>query len=521
MSGSDLKAWIAELASDDEKLAGSARRRLVAKGGEAVGALLEVLAQPLNIGQYRAALRTLGDIMASGDSPFDGKNLFPHKTPRLASTTRPTVSPNNPTTQSSVRQLLLTHLRNHDGAERRSLINCLGQLGLDPATESALLALWKQEKRDDQLRVLAAALGKTGGQQSLSALETCVSAAPLVLREIAKARAAISSRQGGESSLLADKIVSGVLVRLRCRSGLGGLLLEHLPETLRRARETAPGQIEAELHGNLNSLLSCRLWSEAVFLVKKPIETALPGEAGALLRNLTSGPVTWRLHLPNASRGELLDTVRAAQIAAPDLTNSPAGALWEMRPLANEVEILPRHWPDTRFSYLRETIPAMTHAPLAAALAALSKPSAEDVVWDPFCGAGTELAERAQAGPYARLIGSDYDPTAMNAARQNVSTIANLSLHVGDAFELKFQGVNVLLTNPPYGRKVQGENNAMLLRRLLETASRNIPRGRIVMCSPMPRETWVWAIELGWKAITRHVVGTDGHLLEAQVFARE
>ena len=35
---------------------------------------------------------------------------------------------------------------------------------------------------------------------------------------------------------------------------------------------------------------------------------------------------------------------------------------------------------------------------------------ADDVVWDPFVGSGTELVERALAGPYARLLGSDTDP---------------------------------------------------------------------------------------------------------------
>jgi precorrin-6B methylase 2 len=298
---------------------------------------------------------------------------------------------------------------------------------------------------------------------------------------------------------------------------------------LRNARETAPGQIDAELHGTLNSLFDCRLWSEAVLCVPCPrggsgpeaFAAALTGPAGALLRNLTEGAATWRLSLPNASRGGLLDYVRAAQRSIPNLPNSAGRAVWELRPTAAELELLPRFWPDPRFKYIRQTIPAMTHPPLAAALAALSRPSADDVVWDPFCGAGTELAERAKAGPYARLIGSDRDAAAVTAARQNLQGIERVELHIGDALKLKLANVNVLLTNPPYGRKVQGGNPTLLLRQLLENASKNMRRGRIVICSPLPQETWGWAQELGWKGMSRHAVGSDAHLLEAQVFLRE
>lgn len=323
---------------------------------------------------------------------------------------------------------------------------------------------------------------------------------------------------------------------MRCRSGLGDLLLKNLPATVRNARETSPGQIDAELHGSLNSLFECRLWSEAVLWVEdetaraerrtlpSPAEVfgrGLASDAGALLRKLTQGAPTWRLHLANASRGELLDYVRAAQRSAPDLPNSPERAVWELRPKSTGLELLPRFWPDTRFKYLKESLPAMTHPPLAAALARLSEPHPDDVVWDPFCGAGTELAERAKAGPYKRLIGSDRDVNAIKAARRNLEGVDRVELHVGDSLKLKLAHVNVLLTNPPYGRKIQGGNTAALLRNLFQYATKIMERGRIVLCSPMPQQTWTWAQEFGWKAVSRHAVGSEGHALEAQVFVRE
>jgi hypothetical protein len=46
-------------------------------------------------------------------------------------------------------------------------------------------------------------------------------------------------------------------------------------------------------------------------------------------------------------------------------------------------------------------------------------------------------------------------------------------------------------------------------------------RGRIVLCSPMPSETWDFVQRLGWNAITRFPVSNDDHPIEAQVFVRE
>jgi predicted RNA methylase len=505
MAVPDLSALIHDLAADDNKVAGSARRRLVARGNAAVTSLLAALQAPETVSQYRGVLRTLGEIAETSNLPD----------------------------VASARRLLIEHLKTHDGAERRSVITCLGHLGIDADAETALLDLWKIEKRDDQLRVLATSLGRVGSPQSEAALKSCPTSAPLVQREVARALSTISSRQirttAGEGRVAGDEIVGGVRVRLRCRGGLGELLLKTLPASLRDAKETAPGQIDAVLHGSLNSVFACRLWSEVVLWVPsnggrsgpEKFGAALAGEAGNLLRKLTQGAPTWRLHLPNASRGELLDYIRASQAAAPDLPNSPERAVWELRPTSSGVELLPRFWPDPRFKYLQASIPAMTHPPLAAALAQLSEPTADDVVWDPFCGAGTELGERAKAGPYSKLIGSDRDATALAAARRNLHGIDRVELHVADALKLKASGVNVLLTNPPYGRKIQGGNIESLLRKLMSNASHTMPRGRIVFCSPMPQKTWSWAREFGWTAVKRVSVGTAEHALEAQVFVRQ
>jgi hypothetical protein len=37
----------------------------------------------------------------------------------------------------------------------------------------------------------------------------------------------------------------------------------------------------------------------------------------------------------------------------------------------------------------------------------------------------------------------------------------------------------------------------------------------------MPQETWDFVQRLGWSAVARHPVGTEGNLVEAQLFIRD
>src|SRR4051812_19088402 len=101
MSGKDLKSWINDLGSEDEKVAGSARRRLVAHAADAGDPLLAVVRQPANVRQFRATLRVLGDCAR-----------------QLSQKSRDTLL-----------NILLEQLTQRDGAERRSIITCLSHVG--------------------------------------------------------------------------------------------------------------------------------------------------------------------------------------------------------------------------------------------------------------------------------------------------------------------------------------------------------------------------------------------------------
>jgi tRNA (guanine6-N2)-methyltransferase len=110
--------------------------------------------------------------------------------------------------------------------------------------------------------------------------------------------------------------------------------------------------------------------------------------------------------------------------------------------------------------------PASLRASSAAALAWLSEPREDDVVLDPFCGAGTILIERAHMGRYSMLLGSDRDSAALAAARVNVGVrYKPIQLENWDAGALPLGDASVdkIVTNLPWGLRYgsHGENRKL------------------------------------------------------------
>src|SRR5258708_22418823 len=110
--------------------------------------------------------------------------------------------------------------------------------------------------------------------------------------------------------------------------------------------------------------------------------------------------------------------------------------------------------------------PASLRASSAAALAWLSEPREDDIVLDPFCGAGTILIERAHMGRYAMLFGSDRDSAALAAARVNVGNrYKPIQLENWDAGALPLGDASVIkiVTNLPWGIRYgsHGENRKL------------------------------------------------------------
>jgi tRNA (guanine6-N2)-methyltransferase len=130
--------------------------------------------------------------------------------------------------------------------------------------------------------------------------------------------------------------------------------------------------------------------------------------------------------------------------------------------------------------------PASLRASAAAALAWASEPREDDVVLDPFCGAGTILIERAHLGKYAMLYGSDRDPGALAAAQINVGArYKPIQLENWDAaaIPLNDSSVGKIVTNLPWGMRYgsHGENRKLYPEWFREFSRLLKPGGTMVL----------------------------------------
>jgi 23S rRNA G2445 N2-methylase RlmL len=114
-------------------------------------------------------------------------------------------------------------------------------------------------------------------------------------------------------------------------------------------------------------------------------------------------------------------------------------------------------------TYKREHLPASLRPTIAAAMSFLAQPTAQDIVLDPLCGAGTILIERALLAPYERLAGGDVRPEAVAMAKRNAhSAHVSAKLQPWDARELPLDAASMtrLITNLPFGKQI-GERGSL------------------------------------------------------------
>jgi 23S rRNA G2445 N2-methylase RlmL len=130
-------------------------------------------------------------------------------------------------------------------------------------------------------------------------------------------------------------------------------------------------------------------------------------------------------------------------------------------------------------------IPGSLRPSVAAALGLLSRARPDDIVLDPFCGAGTILIERAHLARYQLLLGGDTDPSALEAARANIGPrYKPLELHAWDAaaIPLPDHHISRIITNLPWGSKHgSAAENRQLYPRLMREFARLLQAGGIAV----------------------------------------
>ncbi len=120
--------------------------------------------------------------------------------------------------------------------------------------------------------------------------------------------------------------------------------------------------------------------------------------------------------------------------------------------------------------YKVEHFPASLRPSMAAAMARLAQFKPNQVIVDPFCGAGTILAEsaiainrlaRGQVDTWApQLLGGDIDPHHLRMAQANLRKMGEISLRTWDARQLPLEeeSVHRIVSNPPFGKQLSSAN---------------------------------------------------------------
>ncbi len=397
---------------------------------------------------------------------------------------------------------------------RRAAIAALGKLGGDDARD-ALIARWDAaDVTPDERRALAEALGKVGGDAALKRLQHGAPTGDAELERRRKQAMLIATRdqkRAEPSRLRVDRTqVEPYDIVLRTRAGLAPLVVEELERTPLGVNATTRDDATAVLRGlkiAWQDLYASRLWVSAAYefplqpgdtLVDRIVTTMRARAVRVHLTSLTEGPIRYRLGFPQGHRRSVVWKV--AHELSHAYLNDPTDTLWDI--LVDEergvLQASPRNVPDPRFAWRVADVPAASHPTVAAALAFVAGTRDGDRVWDPFVGSGAELIERAARGPVASLAGTDVDDRALAAAQQNLAAAGlTATLANADARTYRAGPVDLILTNPPLGSRVQLDAAALLEQALPHFAKQLAPRGRLVWITPAPRRTSPVAEQLG------------------------
>ncbi len=313
----------------------------------------------------------------------------------------------------------------------------------------------------------------------------------------------------------------GLQIHLHCRAGLQDILADEVSESVRAG---APFRL-IETQKELVIMKPIRAFSLAGIYQLRCFSTAgvVPGEysnagseidtvanmitspsAQRVLEAFTAGPIRYRLEFVSRGhqRGAVREIANRAYNLQPALLNDPRNALWQINIHDSpklHIELNPRLRPDPRYTWRVGDVPAASHPALAASMARLAGGHDHDIIWDPFCGSGLELIERALQGGVQAIFGTDHHAEALAVARQNLAAALKCPIPITLA-DCDFRDyatvpglrpgtISLIITNPPLGRRVPIPNLARLIDDLFRIATTLLrPGGRLVFVNPLPVE---------------------------------
>ncbi len=113
-------------------------------------------------------------------------------------------------------------------------------------------------------------------------------------------------------------------------------------------------------------------------------------------------------------------------------------------------------------TYKLDHIAASLRPTVAAAMVRLAGIGPGMTILDPFCGAGTilaeslDVAEKRSRGGKVRVLGGDIDPNAVFVTSQNLEQVGQAELVRWDAraLPLETESVDRIVSNPPFGKQL-------------------------------------------------------------------
>lgn len=448
--------------------------------------------------------------------------------------------------KDQVRPWLRELLRDPGEKIRRYAMTALPKLGAGANEETELLALLRTTTVEREKKFLGQTLEKIGGAATLAEMEE---AGRLDLRTEQKVKASVA-RSERPSTVRMDGVLAdfaGLRIHLRGRAGLENIVREEVEEAVAthgkfRVEEVRSGLVAITPLAPfcLADIYSLRCFGTVGFVLgevgrssEEAFIEALAGvitsaRARGLFEAFTTGSIRYRLDFVDKGhqRGAVRLVANRAYALCPAILNDARTAPWSVaiRPTGDghAVELSPRLVPDPRFSYRQQDVPAASHPPLAACMARLGGRMENEIVWDPFCGSGLELIERARLGGVRRVYGTDRSAEAIAITRKNFTAAEIPSVQTQfsccdfrDHAGIEGLGANtatLIITNPPMGKRVPIPNLHGLIADLFSVAATVLrPGGRLVFANPVQLENPQRALQLQ----TRQVIdlgGFDCHL---------
>ena len=449
--------------------------------------------------------------------------------------------------RDEVREWLRKQLKDREEKIRRYAMAALPKIGAGAGEEAELLALLRTGTNEREAKFLGRTLDKIGGEATLEIL-AATSALPAQTEQKVRASVARSQRP---SAILLNRAVSdfaGLRIHLRGRAGLEAIVREEVEAQGKfRVVEVQPGlvAIAAAAPFTLAEIFVLRCFDTVGFVLgtAKSASDAAPIEALAgiiasplsqrLLGTLTEGAIRYRLDFvaKGHQRAVVRDVTNRAYALCPKILNDAREAPWaiDIHPSVqgDSVELRPRITPDPRHAFRLDDVPAASHPPLAACMARLAGRQENESVWDPFCGSGLELIERALLGGVRGVFGTDLSDRAIDIARRNFAaakpnfTGAHFSCCDFRDFarneNLAARGITLIISNPPLGRRVPIRNLRGLFDDFFAVAAKVLaPGGRLVFTNPFRMESPQPSLKL----VSRQVVDLGGFECRLELYRK-